>query len=118
MAAKAKKAKSKKKSGPLERRCSKCKKDFASVYSKKRHQRKKFDCSKKAAKKRAAEQKERRKSQNKAYYLRRKWGISLTRDPLPNVLDRLLSQIPESSISTSGGHPSEASLQARLKALK
>ncbi|ETP16389.1 hypothetical protein F441_08993, partial [Phytophthora nicotianae CJ01A1] len=43
--------------------------------------------------------KERRKSQNKAYYLRRKWGISLTHDPLSKILDTLLSKIPDAKVS-------------------
>ncbi|ETP16402.1 hypothetical protein F441_08992, partial [Phytophthora nicotianae CJ01A1] len=81
------------------RRCSTCKKVFASQYSKTRHLKKKFGCSKTAKKKRVAERKERRKSQNKAYYLRRKWGISLTHDPLSKILDTLLSKIPDAKVS-------------------
>ncbi|ETI46583.1 hypothetical protein F443_09034 [Phytophthora nicotianae P1569] len=69
----------------------------------------------KAKKKRVVERKERRKSQNKAYYLRHKWGISLTHDPLSKILDTLLSKIPDTKVS--GLPASEAQLNFRLQRL-
>ncbi|KAF4041938.1 hypothetical protein GN244_ATG05762 [Phytophthora infestans] len=80
-----------------DKRCSKCKKTFASSYSMKRHLKKKNKCDKRSVKKRVAEKKARRKVQNKAYYTRRKWNISLARMPTSKVLDVLLSEIPGTS---------------------
>eukprot|EP00644_Phytophthora_capsici_P003577 jgi/Phyca11/116581/e_gw1.31.518.1 len=86
-------------SGPLpKRRCNKCRKVFSTVYSKNRH--KKRDCSKGAIKQRQKGKKERRKIQNRTYYFRRKWSISLKHDSLIEVLDKLLQQIPGGCTST------------------
>eukprot|EP00644_Phytophthora_capsici_P006498 jgi/Phyca11/118652/e_gw1.36.496.1 len=102
MEATTKKRKSLGQPGPLpKRRCNKCRKVFSTVYSKNRHENKKRDCSKGAIKQRQKEKNERRKIQNKTYYLRRKWHISLKHDSLIEVLDKLLLQIPGGCISTS-----------------
>ncbi|ETI42973.1 hypothetical protein L914_11530, partial [Phytophthora nicotianae] len=51
---------------------------FASCYSIKRHlKKKKKKCDQRSKARRTNEKKERRKIQNKTYYIRRKWNISL-----------------------------------------
>ncbi|ETI52884.1 hypothetical protein L914_03923 [Phytophthora nicotianae] len=47
-------------SNATERRCAKCKKVFSTSYSKKRHQKKKFDCSKRTGRKLESDRKKRR----------------------------------------------------------
>ncbi|OWY96461.1 hypothetical protein PHMEG_00033266 [Phytophthora megakarya] len=92
--------------------CPKCKREFSTLYSMRRHLDKKFICDKRSVKKREVEKKERRKAHNKAYYARRKWGISLSRMSTPLVLDRLLLKI-----SGNDGTVMD-SLLGRLRALK
>ncbi|KAE9360406.1 hypothetical protein PR003_g236 [Phytophthora rubi] len=93
------KAPDKKASTAAARRCSSCKKVFSTKYLKQRHLAKKRGCSKRAVAQRALDKKEKkRKSQNKTYYLRRKWGISLGKDPGLRDEDRVRTQRATSKI--------------------
>ncbi|ETN16343.1 hypothetical protein PPTG_06503 [Phytophthora nicotianae INRA-310] len=77
----------------------------------KRHlKKKKKKCDQRSKARRTNEKKERRKIQNKTYYIRRKWNISLSH--VVKVLDVLLSKIPEKSEVVS------ANLSERLRLLK
>ncbi|KAG2772783.1 hypothetical protein PC116_g24804 [Phytophthora cactorum] len=75
----------------------------------------KFKCSKTEVKKRASEKTQHKKRQNSGYYIRRKWGISLTRDPLSKILDVLLARIPGAKVDSLATN--EAQLNARLLTL-